>query len=102
MGGGRVALPRRYFNIMMVFMVSGFWHAGMGSAVNWSFMAWGAVNGFYQWVAVSTKSIWTRLATLFPTAGNNKILSVARILMTFNLIVFSQSGSGPARFQKPI
>jgi alginate O-acetyltransferase complex protein AlgI len=90
MGGSRVSKPRVYFNAMMVFVASGFWHAGLGYGVNWSFMVWGAINGFYQWVALATKPIWTRLGILLPRAKENKLLTVARILMTFNLVTFTQ------------
>jgi alginate O-acetyltransferase complex protein AlgI len=90
MGGSRCSWPRRYFNSMMVFIVSGFWHAGLGYGVNWSFMVWGALNGFYQWVAVATKPIWTACGVIFPKAKDNRVLTFARILMTFNLIVFTQ------------
>lgn len=90
MGGNRCAWPRRYFNAMTVFVVSGFWHAGLGYGVNWSFIIWGAINGFYQWAAVATKPIWKGLAAIFPRAKDNRFLTVARIFMTFNLVVFSQ------------
>jgi len=42
LGGNRVALPRVYFNLFFVFLVSGFWHGA-----NWTFVAWGAIHGCY-------------------------------------------------------
>lgn len=49
MGGNRISIPRWYFNLAVVFMVSGLWH---GAA--WTFIVWGALNGLYQIVSVST------------------------------------------------
>lgn len=42
LGGNRVAVPRWYFNIFIVFLVSGLWHGA-----NWTFVIWGALHGFY-------------------------------------------------------
>ncbi|MBS1773187.1 MAG: MBOAT family protein [Bacteroidetes bacterium] len=42
LGGNRVSIPRWYFNIMLVFLISGFWHGA-----NWTFIAWGALHGIY-------------------------------------------------------
>ena len=42
LGGNRVSLPRNYFNLFLVFIVSGFWHGA-----NWTFIIWGALHGFY-------------------------------------------------------
>lgn len=43
LGGNRVALPRWYLNLMIVFLVSGLWHGA-----NWTFIVWGGLNGFYM------------------------------------------------------
>lgn len=42
LGGNRVSIPRWYFNLFIVFLVSGFWHGA-----NWTFIIWGALHGFY-------------------------------------------------------
>lgn len=42
LGGNRVAVPRWYFNILVVFLVSGLWHGA-----NWTFVIWGGLHGFY-------------------------------------------------------
>ena len=89
MGGSKVHHIRHYFNLMAVFVVSGFWHAGLGYGINWSFMVWGALNGFYQWIAVSTTPLWRKLGLIFPSAKDNTLLNVVRILFTFHLITFA-------------
>ena len=42
LGGNRKGVARTYFNLWLVFLVSGFWH---GAA--WNFVAWGAFHGFF-------------------------------------------------------
>ena len=42
LGGNRVSTWRRYMNLMTVFLVSGLWHGA-----NWTFVAWGSLNGIY-------------------------------------------------------
>ena len=40
LGGNRVAVPRRYLNLLITFTVSGLWHGA-----NWTFVIWGFYNG---------------------------------------------------------
>lgn len=42
LGGNRVGPRRRALNVMIVFLVSGFWHGA-----NWTFIAWGFLHGLY-------------------------------------------------------
>lgn len=48
LGGSRISPSRTYINIMIIFMVSGFWH-GAG----WTFVFWGFLHGvasvLYRW-----------------------------------------------------
>ena len=50
LGGNRCSVPRWQWNLFLTFLVSGLWHGA-----NWTFVAWGALNGFYL-----VFSIWTR------------------------------------------
>ncbi|WP_187262628.1 MBOAT family O-acyltransferase [Pontibacter beigongshangensis] len=43
LGGNRVLKWRWYYNLFIVFLVSGVWHGA-----NWTFIVWGALHGFYQ------------------------------------------------------
>ncbi len=43
LGGNRVSRRRWYWNLVVVFLVSGFWHGA-----NWTFVVWGGLHGFYQ------------------------------------------------------
>jgi len=40
LGGNRVKVSRMIVNILIVFLVSGFWHGA-----NWTFIAWGLIHG---------------------------------------------------------
>lgn len=42
LGGNRVSINRMYFNLWLVFLISGFWH---GAA--WNFVVWGAFHGAF-------------------------------------------------------
>ena len=42
LGGNRCAKPRMYFNLWVVFLLSGLWHGA-----SWNFVLWGAYHGFW-------------------------------------------------------
>lgn len=89
LGGSRTGPLRRYINIMIVFVVSGLWHAGLGYGVGWTFLIWGALNGAYQWIGLATRGLWQRLGDLVPAVRQSVVLSLLRILLTFHLIAIS-------------
>jgi len=67
MGGSRVAVPRLFFNLFIVFLISGFWHGA-----NWTFIAWGALNGLYLVMARITEKSrkkWNGLLRIRESSG---------------------------------
>jgi alginate O-acetyltransferase complex protein AlgI len=42
LGGNRVAEGRVWLNLVIVFLICGFWHGA-----NWTFVLWGALHGFF-------------------------------------------------------
>ncbi len=42
LGGNRVSKTRLYFNLWLVFLLSGLWHGA-----SWNFILWGAFHGFF-------------------------------------------------------
>jgi alginate O-acetyltransferase complex protein AlgI len=42
LGGSRVSTGRMYFNLWLVFLLSGLWHSA-----SWNFVLWGAYHGFF-------------------------------------------------------
>lgn len=43
LGGSRKGILRKYANILIVFVISGFWHGA-----SWNYIAWGSIHAFYQ------------------------------------------------------
>jgi alginate O-acetyltransferase complex protein AlgI len=84
LGGNRVNVYRRYFNLFFVFAMSGLWHGA-----NWNFIIWGALHGLYLIGAVITQK---------PRDYFNKITGIERVpwlfktiqvLITFSLVSFA-------------
>ncbi len=59
LGGNRVPKWRQYFNLMVVFLVSGLWH---GAA--YGFILWGALNGLYCVLTEIMHPVWTVISRL--------------------------------------
>jgi D-alanyl-lipoteichoic acid acyltransferase DltB (MBOAT superfamily) len=89
LGGSRAGALRRYANVMAVFVVSGLWHAGLGYGVGWTFLVWGALNGFYQWAGLATRGAWRWIGGRLPGVAASAWLRVFRTLATFHLILVS-------------
>ncbi|MGE5339617.1 MAG: MBOAT family O-acyltransferase, partial [Gemmatimonadota bacterium] len=87
LGGSRAGALRLYLNLMLVFLVSGLWHAGLGFGVGWTFLIWGALNGAYQWGGVASRPLWRRLGERLPRVRDSTVLLVLRVLLTFHLIL---------------
>ena len=98
LGGNRVAVPRWYFNLFLVFLVSGLWHGA-----NWTFIIWGALHGFYIIFALITKKIrlaFTRLTGLnkIPAVRNTIQILTTYFLVTFAWIFFRANSASDALY----
>jgi D-alanyl-lipoteichoic acid acyltransferase DltB (MBOAT superfamily) len=89
LGGSRAGAVRHYLNLMLVFLASGLWHAGLGYGVGWTFLVWGALNGVYQWAGLATRPAWLRLGAALPRVRDSAAWHVWRVLVTFHLIAFA-------------
>ncbi len=89
LGGSRAGALRTYANLMLVFVASGLWHAGLGYGVGWTFLVWGAINGAYQWAGLATKPVWSRLGARWPAVAASAPWTLLRVLLTFHLILVS-------------
>jgi alginate O-acetyltransferase complex protein AlgI len=81
LGGNRVPLGRNFFNLFLVFLLSGFWHGA-----NWTFVAWGAWHG--------TLLVGHRLLVLARSKGSTKpdaapgaLRQAWSMLVTFHLVL---------------
>ncbi|HZK75729.1 MAG TPA: MBOAT family O-acyltransferase [Candidatus Kapabacteria bacterium] len=83
LGGNRVPVPRWYFNLFFVFLVSGLWHGA-----NWTFVIWGALHGSYMVASNLTKGLRARITSLVGLDRFPRIHNALRMLVTFHLVVF--------------
>jgi D-alanyl-lipoteichoic acid acyltransferase DltB (MBOAT superfamily) len=56
LGGSRVSPPRHYFNLMVVFLISGLWHGA-----NWTFLVWGLYHAVLLILETSLRPVTSRL-----------------------------------------
>ena len=69
LGGSKKGEARTYLNIMIIFLVSGFWH-GAG----WTFIVWGALHGLAQVV----ERLWGK--------GRDRLPALIRWALTFAFV----------------
>lgn len=84
LGGNRKGRVRKYFNIFMVFFVSGIWH-GIGG----TFFCWGLLQALYQIVGnllMPVRDFFVKLLHVDREAFSHKLF---KVLCTFWMIAFS-------------
>jgi D-alanyl-lipoteichoic acid acyltransferase DltB (MBOAT superfamily) len=84
LGGNRVSIPRWYFNLFIVFLISGLWHGA-----NWTYVIWGALNGFYLVFAIISQNFRNKINKLLYINKFPKINKLSQILITFILVCFA-------------
>lgn len=84
LGGSRVGVLRWYTNLMIVFVVSGLWH---GAA--WTFMAWGALHGFYLVFSLASGPARAELRRRVGLDRLPVLHKALQILTTFTLVTFA-------------
>jgi alginate O-acetyltransferase complex protein AlgI len=93
LGGSRKGPTRTSINLMITMLLGGLWH---GAA--WTFVAWGALHGFYLWLERLCRGLfadkeWTRKVLVRIGAG---LMTYALITLTwvfFRADSFSTAGS---------
>ncbi|MGR3809409.1 MBOAT family O-acyltransferase [Jiulongibacter sp. NS-SX5] len=68
LGGNRVSTARKYFNLFVVFMLSGLWHGA-----SWNFVIWGSLHGVYLIFGQLTGKVQRKLIGLI----NNEFVEKA-------------------------
>jgi alginate O-acetyltransferase complex protein AlgI len=84
LGGNRVAVPRLYINLFIVFLVSGLWHGA-----NWTFVAWGALHGFLCITSVAGAGLRKKLVIATGLDKVPALHKAIRVLLTFSLVCFA-------------
>ncbi len=72
LGGNRVLKWRWYYNIFIVFLISGLWHGA-----NWTFVVWGALHGLFQLIEIWTEKSRKRF---FNQIGISKFPNVLKFM----------------------
>lgn len=84
LGGNRVPKAKWYLNLFITFLVSGLWHGA-----NWTFVIWGALNGFYLLFAIWTVNIREKFVKLISLNKLPTLYKCIQIMVTFSLICFA-------------
>ena len=84
LGGNRVVKWRWYYNLMIVFLVSGLWHGA-----NWTFVVWGALHGFYLLVSLWTAGIGVKVQNFLRLGQFPMFRKALQIIVTFHLVTFA-------------
>ncbi|MES2377300.1 MAG: MBOAT family O-acyltransferase [Bacteroidota bacterium] len=75
LGGNRVGNLRRYLNLLIIFLISGLWHGA-----NWTFIAWGLING----LLIVLESVFK-----ISSKRGHWLTTVCKTIITFLLICFT-------------
>lgn len=84
LGGNKVSVPRWYFNLFFVFLVSGFWHGA-----NWTFIIWGGLNGLYLMFAIISQKYRLKFNNLIGITKLPWLYTTMQIITTFMLCAFA-------------
>ncbi|NMH88205.1 MBOAT family protein [Flavivirga sp. Y03] len=86
LGGSRVSKLKSVRNIIIIFLVSGFWHGA-----NWTFIFWGAFHAlaFIPVFLMGRNTIYKNSVvgenSLFPS-----FIEIGQVLLTFSIVTFSR------------
>lgn len=84
LGGNRCKTIRRYFNVMVTFLVSGLWHGA-----SWNYVIWGGIHGAYQ-VAGELFMPWKKkFVQRFKVKTECTSYKLGQMLSTFLLTTFA-------------
>ena len=84
LGGKRVDQRRWFYNLFITFLISGLWHGA-----NWTYIVWGALNGFYVIFGIVTKDIRMKVVDLIGFNRSSRWYRNSQVLMTFMLVCFA-------------
>ncbi len=77
LGGNRCSKPRMYFNLWVVFLLSGFWHGA-----SWNYVVWGAYHGF--WLVMERIG----LGKVYEKIGKIPAVFITFIIVTVGWAIF--------------
>jgi alginate O-acetyltransferase complex protein AlgI len=80
LGGNRVKRVRWCLNVLVTFGLSGLWHGA-----NWTYVAWGFLNGFYIVFGTLSKPLRDRILSPLGAADSSPTRNVLQLASTFGL-----------------
>ncbi|MBK9275341.1 MAG: MBOAT family protein [Flavobacteriales bacterium] len=81
LGGNRVLTWRRYYNLLITFLLSGLWH---GAA--WTYIIWGGLHGLFLIGAIVSEGGRTRLGQLLGLPRWPRLQMAQQVITTFLLV----------------
>lgn len=84
LGGNRVKPLRWYFNIFIVFLLSGLWHGA-----NSTFVAWGSIHGGLIMFSQFTQNIRAGIVGFLRLKNYPRLYKTIQIFITFHLVLFT-------------
>ena len=81
LGGNRCSARRKDFNILMTFLISGWWHGA-----NWTFFFWGLLHGLYQVIGFHTKELRRKFVEAFEIKTDCFSIHFWRKLFVFSCV----------------
>ena len=84
LGGNRKGKVRKYINLMITFLVSGFWHGA-----SFSFIVWGGLHGLYQIIGEWLMPIREKAVKVLRVKTERPAHKIFRVLVTFVLVDFA-------------
>ena len=81
LGGNRVAIPRWYANLFIVFLISGLWHGA-----NWTFVVWGAFHGALLIISHLISPYSSRIVDFLGLKQWKRTLNLIALGRTFSLV----------------
>ncbi|WP_369871623.1 MBOAT family protein [Aquimarina sp. Aq78] len=86
LGGSRVSKLKSVRNIIIIFLVSGFWHGA-----NWTFIVWGAIHAaLYIPVFLMGRNRIYMNTVVAENRWFPSLTEILQILLTFSLVTFSR------------
>jgi alginate O-acetyltransferase complex protein AlgI len=84
LGGNRMGKYITWRNLLITFMISGFWHGA-----NWTFVAWGALHGFYLVFALLTERFRTSIRSFIGLTRFPLVEKIIQATTVFSLVMLA-------------
>jgi D-alanyl-lipoteichoic acid acyltransferase DltB (MBOAT superfamily) len=84
LGGNRVVKWRWYYNLMVVFIVSGLWHGA-----DWTYVIWGGLHGAYLILAIVLTPLMARFSGWTGLDRRPRLTHALNVFITVQLVCFA-------------